>query len=353
MKKLFNSVWFNLLFIVSLTVLALVYALYDSYETVWNNIKHIDPYKLVLILALGSLPYLCWGAVITVLGKTMNKKFRYRSGVMTAYIGGFMQGITPSSTGGQFAQVYALKHRGLKPSQGAGVISIDFFVYQIAIVLVAVTMYIVFLSTVNNTAISFVFGVGLMVNSFVVFLLWLMVTFPKLYHKISFWGIHLLHKMKFIKNKEKILDEWNKTLTNFSEAIESVTQNKIIFLKVIGLHVMNLLCYYSTPFWISAILGIPLTFQDFFPMMGMASFVSVSNAFVPTPGSSGVTESLFVLAFSTIIGKGHAASTMILWRFTNFYIPVLTGGFLFMRVKKLNPFKPIKTSDLMGDSDPQ
>lgn len=353
MKKLLNNVWFNLLFIVSLTVLALVYALYDSYETVWDTIKNIDPLKLVLILGLGFLPYFLWGSVITVLGRTIDKKFKLKYGVINAYIGGFMSGITPSSTGGQVAQVYALKNRGFKASQGAGLISIDFFVYQIAIVVTAVTMYITFLSTADQAAISFVFGIGLVMNSFVVFLLWIMVSFPKLYHRISFWAIHLLHKLKFIKNKEKILEDWNKTLTHFSAAIEDVTQNRVIFWQVTGLHVLKLLVYYSTPFFIAAILGVPVVLEDFLPMLALASFVSISNSFVPLPGSSGVTESLFVLAFSTIIGKGAAASTMILWRFTNFYIPVLTGGFLFMRIKKLNPFKPIKTSDLMGDSDSQ
>ena len=351
MKKLMSNVWVNMLFIVSLTVAALIFALYDSYETVWETISTLDPLKLLLIVGLGLLPYLAWGYIITILARTIDKKFQFKHGAINAFIGGFMSGITPSSTGGQFAQAYALRKRGLKTSQAAGLISIDFFIYQIAIVVTAITMYIVFLSTANHAAISFVFGVGLIANSFVVVLLWIMVSFPKLYHKISFWGITLLHKMKFIKNKEKILEEWNKTLIHFNEAIEEVTRNKVVFWKVTGLHFLKLMLYYSTPFMIGSILGIPLSFGDFFPMLALGSFITVSNSFVPLPGSSGVTEGLFVLAFSTIIGKGAASSTMILWRFANFYIPVIVGGYLFIRIKNINPFKSIKTSDLLNEND--
>lgn len=351
MKKLLSNVWVNLLFIVSLTVAAMIFALYDSYEIVLETISTLDPLKLLLIIGLGLLPYLTWGYIITILARTIDKKFKYKHGAINAFIGGFMSGITPSSTGGQFAQAYALRKRGLKTSQAAGLISIDFFIYQIAVVITAITMYIIFLGTADHAAISLVFGVGLIMNSFVVFLLWIMVSFPKLYHKISFWGIHLLHKMRFIKNKEKILEEWNKTLIHFNSAIEEVTQNKAVFWKVTGLHFLKLMLYYSTPFMIGTILGIQLSFDDFFPMLALGSFITISNTFVPLPGSSGVTEGLFVLAFSTIMGKGAASSTMILWRFANFYIPVLTGGYMFIRLRNINPFKSIKTSDLLNEND--
>ena len=105
MKKIFGNVWFNMLLIVSLTVLALIFALYDSYRTVWHTISNLDLYKIVLIIGLGFLPYLCWGLILTILGRTVNPKFPLRAGLNNAYVGGFMSGITPSSTGGQVAQV--------------------------------------------------------------------------------------------------------------------------------------------------------------------------------------------------------------------------------------------------------
>ena len=351
MKKLLGNVWFNMLFIVCLTVLALIYALYDSYQSVWNTIKHLDPVKLLLIMALGVLPYLCWGLILTILGRTINKKFKFKHGLINAYVGGFMSGLTPSSTGGQFAQVYAYKKHGMKASQGAGLVSMDFYIYQIAFVITAIVMYVLYISTYTHLAISLLFAMGLFFNSFVVVVLWIMVEFPKLYHKLTFWAIHLLHKLKFIKNKEKILEDWNKTLVNFNEAIIAVKENKLIFWKVLGLNILKNCLYFSTPYFIGKILSLPIPITDFFPMLALGCFVSVSNTFVPLPGASGATEGLFVVVYSTMIGKAAAASMMILWRFSNFYIPVLAGGYMFIRLRNLSPFKSIKTSDLLEDND--
>lgn len=351
MKRFLTNIWFNVLLILGLTVLSLVFALYDSYKTVWATISRMNLWELLLIMFWGFLPFLLWGVILTVLGKTIKKDYSLRQGIANAYIGGFVSGITPSSTGGQFAQTYAYRKSGLKTSQGAGLIWMDFFVHQFVIVIMAVALYLIFLNTFNNAAISVVFGVGLFANSVVVLLLWLMIQFPKLYHKIMFWGIHLMHRFKFIKNKEKILEDWNATMTHFNDAIKAVSKNRKVFWQITGLYVVRMTLYFATPFAIGQLLGTSLDWNDFFPMLALAGFVSISNTFIPLPGSSGATESLFVLVFSVVIGKSAAASTMILWRLTNFYIPLLVGGTLFIRLRQINPLKPIQTDELFKESD--
>ena len=134
MKRFLTNIWFNVLLILGLTVLSLVFALYDSYKTVWATITRMNLWELMLILFWGFLPFLLWGMILTVLGKTIKKDYTLKQGIANAYIGGFVSGITPSSTGGQFAQTYAYSKSGLKTSQGAGLVWMDFFVHQFAIV---------------------------------------------------------------------------------------------------------------------------------------------------------------------------------------------------------------------------
>ena len=349
MKKLLSNVWFSMFSIVLLTVLGLIFALYDSYKTVWTTISHLDPVRLVLIIILGVFTYLGWGAILTIFGRTIDPKYTFKNGVINAYVGGFMSGITPSSTGGQFAQIYAYRKAGLKSSQGAGLISMDFFLYQISYVILAIVLYVVYLSTYTGFAISVIFAISLFLNSFVVIVMWIMVQFPKLYHRLSYWAIILLHKAKFVKNKEKILETWNGTLTHFSESIEAISQNKKVFWVALSLNILRFLAYFSTPFFIAVLLDIPVTADQFLPILSLAGFVSIANTFVPLPGASGATESLFVLVMATIVGKGAAASIMILWRFTNFYVPVIFGGWLFIRLRNLKITNKFSTADLLGE----
>lgn len=349
MKKLLSNVWFSMFSIVLLTVLGLVFALYDSYKTVWTTISHLDPVRVVLIIILGIFPYLGWGAILMIFGRTIDKKYSYKNGIINAYVGGFMSGITPSSTGGQFAQVYAYRKAGLKTSQAAGLVSMDFFLYQIGYVILAIVLYLVYLSTYTGFAISVIFAISLFINSFVVVVMWIMVQFPKLYHKISYWAIILLHKAKFIKNKEKILATWNETLDHFSESIEAVSQNPKVFWQALALNILRFLAYFATPFFIAILLDIHVSANQFLPILSLSGFVSIANTFVPLPGASGATESLFVIVISTIIGKADAASVMILWRFTNFYVPVIFGGWLFIRLKNIKISNKISTEDLLSD----
>jgi uncharacterized protein (TIRG00374 family) len=352
MKKLFSNVWVNLLFMLSLTLAALVFALYDSFETVINTIINLQLHELLIIMFWGFIPYLLWGAVLTVLGRTIMPKFKLSQGIVNAYVGGFMSGITPSSTGGQVAQTLAYRKSGMKASQGAGLVWMDFFFFQFTFIITAFVLYFIFLGTFRNLAINVVFAISLAANSALVVLLWIMIQFPRLYHRIVRWSIVLLHKLKFVKNKEKILEDWNSTITHFTNAI-AVSNNAPVFWKVTGLYFLRHIAYFSTPFAIGQLLGLPIAWTDYWPMLALANFISCANTFVPLPGSSGATESLFVLVFSTVIGKSAAASTMILWRFANFYVPLLVGGYFFVNIRHINPLKPIQTEDLLkpGEDD--
>ena len=335
--------------IIALTILGLVFALYDSYLTVWVTISHLDLISLFIIIIIGIIPFLGWALILMIFGRTIDKKFTYRNGVINAYVGGFMSGITPSSTGGQIAQIYAYKKAGIKTSQGAGLISMDFFLYQIGYVILSIVLYIVYLSTYTGFAITIIFALSLLLNSFVVVVMWVMVKFPKLYHRLSYCAIQLLYKAKFIKNKEKILDTWNSTLVQFNKSIDSISTNKKVFWQALLLNIARLTFYFSSPFLIALLLNIPVSANDFLPMIALAGFVSLANTFVPIPGSSGATESLFVIVISTILGKSHAASIMILWRFTNFYVPVIFGGWLFLRMKNIKISNKMSTADLISE----
>jgi len=70
---------------------------------------------------------------------------------------------------------------------------------------------------------------------------------------------------------------------------------------------------------------------------------------VPLPGASGATESLFVLSFSTVIGKASAASIMILWRFFSFYLILILGGIMFFRVRHIKSIKEEENEKVLMD----
>jgi uncharacterized protein (TIRG00374 family) len=335
MKKLFSNYFFNFAFIVFLTLLGLWFALFDSYKTVFATVSAIPLWRVAIIVAWGLAPQFVYGVILTIMARSLNQKYPYRHGLVNALIGTFVSGITPSATGGQFAQTYAFKKQGLSATQGAGLIWMDFYINEIVLVGVTLFFFLLNMSSFRNPSITLVFAIGLVVNISIIALLWIMVEYPKLYHIIFNWIIMILGKLRFIKNKDKIIEGWNRQMVHFHDAVEAVAGNRILVIKIASLYVVRLLMYFSTPFIVAQLLGLHVAFSQIIEFLALASFVSMANTFVPLPGASGATESLFVLVFSTVIGKAGAASMMIFWRFATFYVPLLVGGVIFIRLKRV------------------
>lgn len=333
MKKLFSQTWFTVLYILLLSTLALGLALYDSFEVVLKTISQINAISLIVMAVWGLLPYLIHGLILKLMASHVMPKYRYSNGFINALIGGFMSGITPSSTGGQFAQSYTFKKQGLKGSHGAGIIWLDFFLYSITLVVIAMLLFLTNFTEFAHSSITFVFGIGLLVNILIIFLLGLMVFKPSAYRKLMHFIIHLTEKFKWVKQKEKIIHAWDQILEHFYQAQTVITENRGMLWQLFGLNSLKILVYFATPLVIGLLLNLEIKWSMVVELIALASFVTIANTFVPLPGAAGATESLFVLTYSTVIGKASAASIMILWRFFSFYLILIIGGVLFFKVR--------------------
>ena len=58
----------------------------------------------------------------------------YKQGFTNAISGTFFNGITPFSSGGQFAQVYIFNRQGITPANSASILLMAFIVYQSVLV---------------------------------------------------------------------------------------------------------------------------------------------------------------------------------------------------------------------------
>ena len=132
---------FNFSLIIIFTVLVLYFALKDQFETVTNLILNMNPIWLFIILIWG-IGYGCVvGWILMVFGKKYRKDYSLLQGIGTAFVGIFFSGITPSATGGQFAQSYIFHKQGIKFSDGASILWADFIVYQTTMMLYVTILF--------------------------------------------------------------------------------------------------------------------------------------------------------------------------------------------------------------------
>jgi len=339
MEKMFKSYTFNILLILVFTVSALYLTIRDFVDEILLALQSIDEGWLIVVILMALLYHVLIGIILTQLTRMSNPKYKYRQGIVNALIAAFFHGITPSASGGQFAQVYVFNKQKIPLSDAASVLWLDFIIYQSTMVVtVFILMLFRFQYFFNSHSPLFIFVFfGFLINASIIFGLWLLARLPRFHNWVSTRGIEFGIKMRLIKDKEKSIAFMEEQIDRFQIEKAKIPSHKPLITKVVCLNIIRLMFYYFLPFVAMKSLGISLiegyTFID---VMALSAFVAMINAFIPIPGASGGTEATFILMFTTIMGYINASATMIIWRLSNFYLIMIIGGITFVLYKFIN-----------------
>ena len=337
MKNSLKSYILNFLLIIILTAFGLWFALKDNMQAVIETIAAIKWYMIVLILMGGIVYGICAGCVLTLMARRYNKNYTFFKGIANAFVGLFFCGITPSATGGQFAQAYIFKKQGIDLKDSASILWADFIIYQTVMMLYVTILFLMkftyFLELIGPWLLAIV--VGYLINLAVISVLWTMALLPKLYVKLSKLAVKVLAFFKIIKDKEKTLASWSYQVAAFTSEIQSLKKDKALIIKASFISFIRMSVHFALPFLIMNILGCATGFERFIDCLSLSSFVLMANAFIPVPGASGGTEVIFTQLFRSIIADSSLASgVMILWRFSTFHVLVIMGSILFICLKQ-------------------
>ncbi len=355
MKKKNYIINFGL--ILGLTILGLWFALRENFNEVIDLLKNLKWYWFIAIFAYGAAYNLVIGWIYKILGRKNKANYSYKEGMQVAFVGAFFSGVTPSATGGQFGQAYIMKNQGIKISDGASILWIDFIIYQSVMVAYTTVLMLLRFNYYYTEQSSFFILVliGYVVNSAVIVLLFTMAIFPKIYEKISSYIVKLGAKMKLIKDPNKTIVAWNTQLQSFTKEIKKIKHMKKMIFKCVILNVVRLTILYTLPLFIAFTLGVHTDLGMLLDVITMSAFVSVANAFFPVPGASGGTEAAFMLIFSTMFTTVATNSIMILWRFATYHFIILIGGLTFLYLKhkydRMKPASDIAIEDYLDEGE--
>ena len=336
-----NNSWkknlFNFALIIVFTVLVLYFTLKDQFQAVSQLILNISPIWLVIILLWGIVYTCVVGWIIAVFGKKYRKDYSLLKGIGNAFVGIFFRGITPSATGGQFAQAYIFHKQGIKYSDGASILWADFIVYQTTMMLYVTILFLLRYTHFMKLLGAWIYVIiaGYIVNVCVISALWTMALFPKVYIRLSHFALALLYRLHLIKNKEETKHKWDEQLNSFTIEIKKLQKDKALIMKTVLLNVLRMSVQFSLPFFISLALQSKINASSFLDCLALSSFVLMANSFIPIPGASGGTELVFVAVFQTILAsEAIAGSVMLLWRFSTYHFVMVVGGIMFIILKR-------------------
>lgn len=276
---------------------------------------------LVLAIAVGVLAMLMDGFRQAALLRGATGKWRIKLTLKSTLLGKYFDGITPSAAGGQPYQVYYLHKNKVPAGVATSLPLLCFFMQQFAFFFIVIFSLIIHGPIVEDVLLQIAIYFGTLCMIFVPVAIMVFAFIPKTSRKIVSFFIKLLGKIRIVKNAEATTLKFYAYLDDYRKSLKIIGKHKKTLISGLLLAVICMLLNYSTVYFIVRASGQTLEWSTVIALM---AYTSAASAFIPTPGSSGVSEGFFYLIVSVLTG-GFRFWGMLLWRLLTFYMPVLTG----------------------------
>lgn len=335
MKKLFKNKKFNFILIVLLTILVLYFSLKDNFFETIKQIKDLNFIWLIVAFIL-LLGYWLFSSIsMKLITKKFQKNIKMSKIFKINVITQFFNGITPSSSGGQPYQIYALKKSGLKLIDSSNVSIQTFVCYQSALVLLGLVALFCnrFFHFFNQVKLlRLMVTIGFLINISVAVFLFLITITKKFNKKVVKKIIDLGIKFRLIKNKDKVITEVNESIDSFQRGTYLLLKDKKTLLLAVLYQFLGLISLYSIPAALLFGMG------DYSVNVGLSivttAYVMVAASFIPLPGGTGGLEYAFLSFFANFISGSRLSALMITWRFITYYFGMILGGVMLNIGKK-------------------
>lgn len=249
----------------------------------------------------------------------------YRACLRYAITGFFFSSVTPSASGGQPMQVYAMYRDGHPPAPGTMALLVEFFSFQLVAVALGVGGFLFhrqqLLAMPRGILVCFLVGCAL--NLLVALVLTGAVVSPRLLPAVG-RGLLVPANRLFPRQAPgwaaSVKTQWQE----LRHCVQCFRTHPKQWAAMLGTTLLQLLAYHSIPFWVSLALGVDSSSLPAMIAMQSVLFLSVSS--LPLPGAVGLTEGGFLLLYQTIFPAALLPGAMLLSRTLSFYLFLLLSG---------------------------
>jgi len=342
-----------LLLIVVITIVVIWASLYEKAGEIFSLFQGMNWTYFSILCGSVVGVFLLNSFIIFLFVKLYHKHYRYHQAVANNLVGTFYNAVTPGASGGQVAQIYTFDKQGVSISSAASVMVMSYIVYQICLIFMGLISVLTHIGDVlsiqtidlviNNVTIPVpivifvILGFGL--NLLVIVLLVFMSYSTRFHNFISTTLINFLAKIHLVKKPDEVREIVRTQVENFRVEFRRLQSNVPFSILLFALTLVVLWINEATPFLCGLSLNGFAEFTSFgdvlnkiFLSVVYTNFHQMITGLIPIPGSSGVSEFVFLRLFSEYYNaegfaeKGGANAVMLLWRFTTFHIPFFISG---------------------------
>lgn len=337
MKKILQNKKINFVVLIILTIAVLFFSLQGNFLGTIEQIRNINFMWLfisvLLLIGYWLFSSIAMKLIINKFNRHISLKEIFRINIITQ----FFNGVTPSSSGGQPYQIYALKKSGLTFADSTNVSIQTFVCYQFSLVLLGFIAFL-FNKIFNIFApvkfLKLLVVLGFIVNISIAIFLFMVTITKNMNKKIINAIINLGVKLKIIKNKDEISKKTNNSIGQFQRGTYLLLKDKKILVVAVLCQFIGLISLYSIP--LALLIGMGNYQFNLGLSIIVTAYVMVAGSFVPLPGGTGGLEYAFLTFFGNFIGGSTLNALMLIWRFVTYYLGMIVGGVMLNIRKKEN-----------------
>ena len=330
----------NLAIIVIIGGASIYISIGNQFQSTIESLRHCHLKWLFIVFILMGIYYLINALNLTIFARVYKKDYKLSQGIVNSMAGIFFNGVTPMASGGQFYQVYAFNKQGIKATYSSSILLMIFIVYQSVLVfytsLIMIFRFAYFRSIYSGFFSLAVFG--FIINLTVITSLFLGAKSKRLQNFFCNKVIKLLAKVHIVKNYYETKTRTERKLADFRIELNLLQKNRPVLIQSIILNFLKLTVLYSITFFCAKAMGAQITYHSFLDLLGITSFVYLISDFVPLPGASGGSEGTFFILLSVFL-KGTTSATLLVWRFSTYYLGLIAGGLTMTFAKELHTKK--------------
>lgn len=319
----------NVLFIILIGVLTFNLLFKDQeLGTIISDLGRANPAWLLAGAVLAVLFVAGESVIIRYMLGMFRTKVPLRRCLKYSFIGFFYSYITPSSSGGQPAQLIYMRKDGIPLGQSSLVLLVITITFKAVLVVFGTVFFIFEYSFVREVTGDWfwLLLVGFGLNVAYIAGLLLLLLRPAAAGKLMSWTVRALCRIKLLKRSrlESYLARVKRLEKTYTEGAEYMKTHLGAVAKIFLMTCAQRLCYFAIAWVVYRSCGLSGT--GFLGIVTVQTMIAITVEMLPLPGAAGITEACFLVMFGGIFGEGFVKTGMLLNRGLTYYVILMIGA---------------------------
>lgn len=277
---------------------------------------------LGLMLCFVGCEALCSRLTLVRLGH----RVAYRRCLGCSFAGFYLSSITPSSSGGQPAQVYYFSRQGVPAAHGALVMLLNAICYQVVSLLLALAACMLLPELLRSlgTGMSLLLAGGGAVMVLLTAGMLCMLLRPGTARRLAGGLLSIGAALRLVRHREAAQTGLERQLAAYRQGAAYIRANRTLLPQLLGITLLQLVAIYAVPY--AVYLGFGLRQTTLLELAGAQALLSLAVSALPLPGAVGAAEGGALRIFPLFFPSALAAPAVMAARGISFYSMLLLSG---------------------------